>query len=321
MNIVCLSCTTRIQLDDTKIPSQAFTVRCPKCRKLISIQPSGRPKVLATQTTLGQTPSAQTSSPNSSPQSAPVVGEQQGGGTVMDFEIPNADAAGAESAATTSANERTRFSAPTPAPLYRPPAQAAISDDALPAEDAPPLEATSDAGELARALIALLQKSGAWRDENGGHDVHNDKRFGARRQRKVLTCVSNAQCEAVAAPLAAGGGYEVYVAADAMQGMERLRHDQIDIIVLDTDFDAKGQGSAFINRELAALRPASRRQLFVIQLSVSVRSADAHLAFLHNVNMVVHPEDLAHLPQMIETVSRDHEELYRTFREALAAVS
>src|SRR5262245_43684375 len=31
MIIVCPNCSTRLQIDDEKAPSRAFTVRCPKC--------------------------------------------------------------------------------------------------------------------------------------------------------------------------------------------------------------------------------------------------------------------------------------------------
>ncbi|HKC65385.1 MAG TPA: zinc-ribbon domain-containing protein, partial [Pyrinomonadaceae bacterium] len=39
MIVVCSQCTTRLQLDDAKIPSRPFTVRCPKCQSIIHGQP------------------------------------------------------------------------------------------------------------------------------------------------------------------------------------------------------------------------------------------------------------------------------------------
>ncbi|HEX8142268.1 MAG TPA: zinc-ribbon domain-containing protein [Pyrinomonadaceae bacterium] len=39
MIVVCSQCTTRLQLDDAKLPSRAFTIRCPKCQNIISAQP------------------------------------------------------------------------------------------------------------------------------------------------------------------------------------------------------------------------------------------------------------------------------------------
>jgi len=39
MIVVCSQCTTRLQLDDTKVPSRPFTIRCPKCQSIINGQP------------------------------------------------------------------------------------------------------------------------------------------------------------------------------------------------------------------------------------------------------------------------------------------
>ena len=39
MIVVCSSCATRLQLDDTKVPARPFTVRCPKCNNIINGQP------------------------------------------------------------------------------------------------------------------------------------------------------------------------------------------------------------------------------------------------------------------------------------------
>ncbi|HKP73470.1 MAG TPA: zinc-ribbon domain-containing protein [Pyrinomonadaceae bacterium] len=39
MVIICQQCSARLQLDDTKVPTRAFTVRCPKCQQIINAQP------------------------------------------------------------------------------------------------------------------------------------------------------------------------------------------------------------------------------------------------------------------------------------------
>src|SRR5918912_2190914 len=39
MIVICSQCTTRLQLDDAKVPSRPFTVRCPKCQSIIHGQP------------------------------------------------------------------------------------------------------------------------------------------------------------------------------------------------------------------------------------------------------------------------------------------
>ena len=39
MIVACPNCTTRLQLEDAKVPARPFTVRCPKCQQIINAQP------------------------------------------------------------------------------------------------------------------------------------------------------------------------------------------------------------------------------------------------------------------------------------------
>src|SRR2546423_12620708 len=39
MIVNCPNCTTRLQLDDAKVPSRPFSVRCPKCQQIVNAQP------------------------------------------------------------------------------------------------------------------------------------------------------------------------------------------------------------------------------------------------------------------------------------------
>jgi len=41
MIVICQNCTTRLQLDDAKVPARPFSVRCPKCQQIINAQPPG----------------------------------------------------------------------------------------------------------------------------------------------------------------------------------------------------------------------------------------------------------------------------------------
>ena len=39
MIVICPNCTTRLQLEAAKVPSRAFSVRCPKCQHIVNAQP------------------------------------------------------------------------------------------------------------------------------------------------------------------------------------------------------------------------------------------------------------------------------------------
>lgn len=83
MVITCQQCSARLQLDDSKIPARAFTVRCPKCQHVINAQPAAQ----APATTvgggalgLGDVPAAQpvrTSRPAAAPIFKPESGDAE----------------------------------------------------------------------------------------------------------------------------------------------------------------------------------------------------------------------------------------------------
>jgi predicted Zn finger-like uncharacterized protein len=39
MIVICQNCSTRLQLDESKVPARAFSVRCPKCQQIVNAQP------------------------------------------------------------------------------------------------------------------------------------------------------------------------------------------------------------------------------------------------------------------------------------------
>ncbi len=43
MIVTCPNCTTRLQLDASKVPARPFSVRCPKCQQIINAQPPAQP--------------------------------------------------------------------------------------------------------------------------------------------------------------------------------------------------------------------------------------------------------------------------------------
>ncbi|HEX6284068.1 MAG TPA: MJ0042-type zinc finger domain-containing protein [Pyrinomonadaceae bacterium] len=171
---------------------------------------------------------------------------------------------------------------------------------------AQPAEASSN--DVLKMLADLLAST------NGGAS----DRPGARRpsdKRKTLVCVSETYREQVARKLSEHG-YEVYVAEDTRQAVETMRSKQMDVVLLDPQFDPAEQGSAFVVREVNVLRPAQRRRLFFVLLSPSMRTMDAHAAFLTNVNAIVNVNDLDELGRVMDIALREYNELYREFYSA-----
>jgi CheY-like chemotaxis protein len=132
----------------------------------------------------------------------------------------------------------------------------------------------------------------------------------------VLICVTPARRDAVAKVLAESD-YQVFVAEDTAQAIESLRHERMDVVLLEPEFDPVEQGAAFVTREVNLLRPAERRRLFFVQFSSTARTLDMHQAFLHNFNLVVNASDVENLPHALDRSLRDFNDLYRDFNKAL----
>ena len=134
--------------------------------------------------------------------------------------------------------------------------------------------------------------------------------------RKALVCIPEEHREMVARGLAANG-YKVFVAEDARQAVDRMRENLLDIVLLDPRFDPVEQGPVFVTREVNILRPAQRRRLFFVLLSPSLRTMDAHTAFLNNVNAIINVSEIDELPSLIERRVREYNELYKDFNNTL----
>ena len=179
---------------------------------------------------------------------------------------------------------------------------------------APPATVTATNGngtsndDTLRMFMELLSK-------NSGHTAENPHARPSWDKRKALLCTSEPLRESVARKLS-DDGYEVFVAEDTRQAVETMRSNKVDVVLLEPQFDAAEQGSAFVIREINVLRPPQRRRLFFVLLSPSLRTMDAHAAFLSNVNAVVNIIDIEELPRILEVALREFNELYRDFHVA-----
>jgi len=136
-------------------------------------------------------------------------------------------------------------------------------------------------------------------------------------KRKALVCMSEAYREVIAHKLTQSG-FQVYVAEDTRQAVETMRANKMDVVLLEPQFDPAEQGSVFVIREINVLRPPQRRRLFFVLLSPSLRTMDAHAAFLNNVNTIVNINDIDELPRILEAALREYNELYRELYRAFS---
>jgi CheY-like chemotaxis protein len=171
-----------------------------------------------------------------------------------------------------------------------------------------PVTETATNDDALRLIAELLSRGNGQRVDNPHARPDWDKR-------KALVCTSEPYRE-VAARKLSDSGCQVFVAEDTRQAVETMRANKMDVVLLEPQFDQAEQGSAFVIREINVLRPPQRRRLFFILLSPSLRTMDAHAAFLSNVNVVVNTADVEELPRIMEVSLREFNELYRDFYSA-----
>lgn len=176
-------------------------------------------------------------------------------------------------------------------------------------EAAAPAETVSNDDNV-RMLFDLLAKGGVQKNDNPTARPSWDKR-------KALVCTSEAYRDAIARKLTQSG-FQVFVAEDTRQAVETMRANKMDVVLLEPQFDPAEQGSVFVIREINVLRPPQRRRLFFVLLSPSLRTLDAHAAFLNNVNAIVNINDIEELQRIMDVALREYNELYREFYSAFS---
>jgi CheY-like chemotaxis protein len=195
--------------------------------------------------------------------------------------------------------EQHRFKARVPAPLF----ELEKTGSREKPSPAPPVDDVSQ-------LVANLLK------QQGVNSTVGLTSRPALNSRRALVCTAELHREAIARQLTKNG-YQVFVAQDTGQAVERMRENQLDVVLLDSDFDSAEQGSAFVTSEVNVLRPAQRRRLFFVLLSPLQRTMDAHAAFLLNVNAIVNLNEAGDLFGILEHALREYNELYKEFNRAL----
>jgi len=286
MIVTCHNCTTRLQLDDSKVPARPFGVRCPKCQEIINAQPAQRDALAA----VGDVPAS--GRVRREPDAAPVA-------QVAPPEPPKTEPVAATVVSATAAHAAT--------------ASANGNGNGNGSGNGHAQGGATPEGDLLRLLGSLLRRAAA---EGEAEPPPAPGRRPGWKRRRALVCTGPSYGGEVSRVLG-GDGYEVLIASDAAQAAERLREDEVDVLVLDPEFDMGRQGAAQVGRELASMRMPERRRLVFVQLAPNERTADAHAAFLAGANLVVNPREVRTLPRALEKNIHDLNELYRDFNRAL----
>ena len=163
---------------------------------------------------------------------------------------------------------------------------------------------SANSADLMRALAAFQQVS----QKQTGQPSHV--------QRRVLVCLNPESSQRIA-PLLDNAGYEVFIAENPAQATEKIRDEEVDIMIYSPDFAVKFSGASILQQMINSLLTNQRRKIFVVAVEEGSQTFNTHEAFLRNLNLIVNTNDLHHLPSILHRGLRDFDELYRHFNQAI----
>jgi hypothetical protein len=109
---------------------------------------------------------------------------------------------------------------------------------------------------------------------------------------------------------------EMSAAQSAAQAIETICNFDINIVLLDPEFDSLNKGGHKVLRYLHSLMPKNRRHLYIGLVSRQLKTGDTYMAFLNGVDLTVNSEEFELLPAILAKSLKDYNELYLPFYEA-----
>ncbi len=136
------------------------------------------------------------------------------------------------------------------------------------------------------------------------------------QRRQTLLCLSDpGQTQQVLDKLDRQS-YAPTVCDEAAKAIELMRDTQIDVVLLDPQFDSANQGGIAVLRHVNSLPPKYRRRTYLVLVSAQVKTLDTYMAFLNGVNLTINAADIETINQIMERSIRDFNELYRGYNAA-----
>jgi len=144
--------------------------------------------------------------------------------------------------------------------------------------------------------------------------------YGEHGHPLALVCVEDpTEREQVMATLRAQG-YAPRAPASAADAVQRLRFMAYALLVLRDGYGGAGGDGNPVLDYLAEMGMATRRLMHVVFVSPAVRSHDIAAAFASSVNLVLHVDDLPHLPEALKRSREETEQAQRVLLESLRAL-
>jgi predicted Zn finger-like uncharacterized protein len=250
MKLTCSNCQHQFGINEKKIATAIFKVKCPKCGRTLS----GRKDQSVLEPLAGASPAAD--------------------------EQPEA-------------NEETPDISPTTEALIR-------------------KEIATVKAEILAGLRGLLSLDHA--AAGAEHEDKNSVPLG----KKALVCEDEQQYVDAISAAVRRLGYSVDLARSAAEAIKKIDTGFYQMITLHTQFPDDKEGGQKILARINGQKSNIRRQMFVVLVSSTAKSADANAAFFNGANIIVNKEEIRNLEHLIREGQKNFEQIYHVFNQVLA---
>jgi hypothetical protein len=143
--------------------------------------------------------------------------------------------------------------------------------------------------------------------------------YGQADRPAALLCDGDpAEREGLAATLSQEG-FQVQVAREAADAVQRLRFAPYRLVILHEGFGSPKGGANPVLEYLAGMEMAARRSMHVVLVSPALPSHDPAAAFARSVTLVLNVKDLPHLAASLKRMRLEVDEAYQVYLESLGA--
>jgi DNA-binding NtrC family response regulator len=130
----------------------------------------------------------------------------------------------------------------------------------------------------------------------------------------ALVCATDAAVRDKVFQALQGLGFQATEAVAAKDALKTMRFHMFDVVVVDEAFDGE------VLDYLESLNMATRRHIFVVLLSTTLRTMDNMAAFNRSVNLVINTKNMEEVGAIIRRGMNDNKNFYSVFMEGLRKI-
>ena len=135
--------------------------------------------------------------------------------------------------------------------------------------------------------------------------------------RSALVCEDDAALKSAISVVLQRLKYSIEFAADAEDGLKKLKFNQYGLIILNERFGGAAPETNLTYKFLQAMPMSTRRHIFLVFTGRDFKTGDNMTAFAKSANMVVNEKDLPDLGTVLKKSIADNDTFYKVFRESL----